>query len=198
MKREKRVAESKMQRRSFYKKGAPRSRITGLLVLFSLLCTNTLVASDTLENAGNILQVVLPVSGAGLAIARNDRVGLLQLAKSGALTLGLTFAMKYSIPAIRPDGGEHSFPSGHTSISFSSAEFIRERYGWNYGFPAYVVASFVGYSRIEAKRHYVRDVLAGAFIGIGSSLLLTEPYKDWKIQPQVTASSYGLSLAHVW
>ena len=100
-----------------------------VMLLLSLLFSNAAVASDTVENAGNILQVMLPVSGAGIALARNDREGLIQLAESGALTLALTFGMKYTIPAVRPDGGEHSFPSGHTSISFSSAEFIRERYG---------------------------------------------------------------------
>ena len=174
-------------------------RVLMVMLLLSLLFSNAAVASDPVENAGNILQVMLPVSGAGIALARNDREGLIQLAESGALTLALTLGMKYTIPAVRPDGGEHSFPSGHTSISFSSAEFIRERYGWNYGIPAYVIASYVGYSRIEAKRHYTRDVIAGAVIGIGSSLLLTEPLtKSLHIQPSVASAYYGMTLSHAW
>ena len=168
------------------------------MLLLSLLFSNMAVASDAVERAGDILQVVLPAGGAGIALVRDDRDGLVQLAKSGALTLALTFGMKYTIPATRPDGGDHSFPSGHTSIAFSSAEFIRERYGWNYGIPAYVVASFVGYSRVESKRHYTRDVVAGALIGMGSSLLFTEPYKDWHIQPEVASSLYGMTFSHVW
>jgi membrane-associated phospholipid phosphatase len=118
-------------------------RVFMVMLLLSLLFSNAAFASDAVERAGDILQVVLPASGAGIALALNDRDGLTQLAKSGALTLALTFGMKYTIPATRPDGGDHSFPSGHTSITFSSAEFIRERYGWNYGLPAYVAASGV-------------------------------------------------------
>ena len=173
-------------------------RVFMVMLLLSLLFSNMAVASDAVERAGDILQVVLPAGGAGIALVRDDRDGLVQLAKSGALTLALTFGMKYTIPATRPDGGDHSFPSGHTSIAFSSAEFIRERYGWNYGIPAYVVASFVGYSRVESKRHYTRDVVAGALIGMGSSLLFTEPYKDWHIQPEVASSLYGMTFSHVW
>jgi membrane-associated phospholipid phosphatase len=103
--------------------------------------------------------------------------------------------MKYTIDAERPNGGDHSFPSGHTSTSFASAEFIRGRYGWSYGIPAYVVASFVGYSRVESKQHHTRDVIAGAVIGIGSSYLFTTPYKGWQIQPLVGSSFYGIGLS---
>ena len=173
-------------------------RVFMVMLLCSLLCSNAAVASDAVERAGDILQFVLPVSGAGVALGRDDREGLTQLAESSALTLALTFGMKYTIPATRPDGGDHSFPSGHTSIAFSSAEFIRERYGWNYGIPAYAVASYVGYSRVESKRHYTRDVVAGALIGIGSSLLFTEPYKDWHILPEIASSFYGVTFSRVW
>ena len=173
-------------------------RVFMVMLLLSLLFSNAAVASDTVERAGDILLLVLPVSGAGIALARDDDDGLIQFAKSGALTLALTFGLKYTIPATRPDGGDHSFPSGHTSIAFSSAEFIRERYGWNYGIPVYVAASFVGYSRVESKRHYTRDVVAGALLGIGSSLLFTESYKDWHIQPEVASSLYGMTFSRVW
>ncbi len=174
------------------------SRVFMVMLLASLLFSNAAVASDAVERAGEILQLVLPVTGASIALVRDDDEGLKQLAKSGALTLALTFGLKYTISATRPDGGDHSFPSGHTSIAFSSAEFILERYGLNYGIPAYVAASFTGYSRVESKRHYTRDVVAGALIGIGSSLFFTEPYKDWHIQPEVASSLYGLTFSRVW
>jgi len=32
-------------------------------------------------------------------------------------------------------------PSGHTAISFSPAEFLRKRYGWEWGLPGYAAAS---------------------------------------------------------
>ncbi|HZJ19986.1 MAG TPA: PAP2 family protein, partial [Pricia sp.] len=49
---------------------------------------------------------------------------------------------------------------------------------WKYGVPAYLVAGFVGYSRLEGvnDRHDGWDVLAGAAVGIGSTYLFTTPY----------------------
>ena len=35
---------------------------------------------------------------------------------------------------------------------------------WQYGTPAYLAASVVGYSRVEADKHFVSDVIAGAAI----------------------------------
>ncbi len=172
--------------------------LLALLLLLLMPAGNFAVAGDAVETAGDVLQVVLPISGAGLALAKHDREGVTQLVKSGALATVVTMGMKYTIPATRPNGGDHSFPSRHASTSFASAEFIRERYGWNYGIPAYVVASFVGYSRVEAKQHYTRDVIAGAVIGIGSSLLFTEPQKGWNVQPELASSSYGISLSRRW
>lgn len=78
----------------------------------------------------------------------------------------VTGVLKYAVNAERPDGGKHSFPSGHTSMAFAGAEFIRKEYGWGWGTPALLAAGFVAWSRVEVKRHYTRDVLAGAAIGM--------------------------------
>ncbi|MGD9842992.1 MAG: phosphatase PAP2 family protein [Steroidobacteraceae bacterium] len=77
-----------------------------------------------------------------------------------------TYALKYVVNAKRPNGGKQSFPSGHTAAAFMGAEFIRKNYGVGWGFPAYAAASWVGYSRVESNKHYTRDVIAGALIGI--------------------------------
>ncbi len=115
-----------------------------------------------------------------------------------ALSLGLTYGLKYSIDETRPNGDSRSFPSAHASTSFSSAEFMRKRYGWDYGAPAYIAATFVSYSRVEADKHYTRDVIAGAAIGIASSYLFTKAYKGWNIQPDVDHSYYGIRLSRSW
>ncbi len=73
--------------------------------------------------------------------------------------------------------GERAFPSGHTSTAFQSASFIQKRYGWEYGIPAYALAGFTGYSRLNAQKHDGWDVLAGAVVGIGSTYLFTTPYQ---------------------
>jgi len=81
----------------------------------------------------------------------------------------LTYGLKYGVNAERPNGGGQSFPSGHTSIAFASAEFMRKEYGWGWGIPAYLVASYVGWSRVESEKHWPRDVWAGAAIGVLSN-----------------------------
>jgi membrane-associated phospholipid phosphatase len=169
-----------------------------IAIIFSAALSTEACASDGIERAGDILQIVLPAGAAALTIAEHDPKGLGQLAESGALTLGVTYGLKYAIAAKRPDGGSHSFPSGHTSISFCASEFIRERYGWGYAIPAYLASSFVGYSRVESKRHYTRDVIAGAAIGIGSSALFTTPSKGWKLQAEAGTSYYGIGLTCRW
>jgi hypothetical protein len=80
-----------------------------------------------------------------------------------------TYGLKYSIDEQRPNGHGESFPSGHTAIAFAGAEFIRKQYGWGWGLPAYVSAGIVGWSRVEAGKHWTHDVLAGAAIGILSN-----------------------------
>ncbi len=59
-----------------------------------------------------------------------------------------------------------SFPSGHTTISFMTASQIHQAYGLNYGIPAYLVASFVGATRLADDAHWSSDVVAGALLGL--------------------------------
>jgi membrane-associated phospholipid phosphatase len=151
--------------------------------------------NDGATQTGNILAYALPAAAFGLTLGLKDREGSWEFAESAAVTMGLTVALKYSVNATRPNGEAHAFPSGHAAISFSTAEFLRQRYGWQYGLPAYVLASFVGYSRIHAHEHSFRDVGAGALIGIGCSYLITKPYHGWKIAPAVDVGSYGFIAA---
>ena len=133
-------------------------------------------AGDAVETAGDILQYVIPATAGGLTLGYKDYRGTLQFGESFALTEGVTYGLKYTVDETRPNGGSQSFPSGHTSVSFCGAEFIRKRYGWEMGIPAYAAASFVAYSRVEANEHYPHDVIAGAAIGILSSFIFTRPY----------------------
>uniref|UniRef100_Q3AS01 Phosphoesterase, PA-phosphatase related protein n=1 Tax=Chlorobium chlorochromatii (strain CaD3) TaxID=340177 RepID=Q3AS01_CHLCH len=166
--------------------------------MLALLIPKTTVAADGVERAGSAIRLLIPATGAAMALVRHDDDGLGQLAASGAIAVGVTTGLKYAIPATRPDGDDHSFPSMHTAIAFSSAEFIRARYGWNYGIPAYVAATFVGYSRVVSDRHYTRDVLAGALIGIGSSALLTTPYKNVQVQAELSTHFTGTHIVYAW
>jgi len=172
------------------------SRLAACVSLLAALIVTSgpAYASDAIETAGTVFSAALPAAGGGLCLLHEDREGALQLLESSALTLGVTYALKYTVDEDRPDGGKHSFPSGHTSISFSAAEFMRSRYGWDYGLPAYSLAGFVGYSRVEADRHHVHDVLAGAAVGVLSSMLFTTPRNGLRVSATAGEGTYGLHL----
>jgi membrane-associated phospholipid phosphatase len=175
-----------------------RISISLFVTLFGLMAGIDVQANDRIELAGNVLVFALPIAAAGLTLGFKDWQGTLEFGESAALAMGTTFALKYTIDKTRPNGNNHSFPSGHATITFSSAEFMRKRYGWEYGLPAYVLATFVAYSRVEAGQHYTMDVVGGAAIGIVSSYLITHPYKGWTIQPEAGYSYYGIRLNHSW
>lgn len=145
--------------------------------------------SDSQEDAGelgNALQYAVPVAALALTfvldgLEKPSALGLNfntdtvihmdgsprhDLALAFGRSILITHALKYGFNETRPNGGKHSFPSGHTSAAFTGAEFIRKEYGWWWGLPAYAVASYVGWSRVESREHYTRDVVAGAAIGI--------------------------------
>ena len=174
------------------------TNIVLFVMLFCLTCSVSVQAGDSIETAGDVLLIILPATAAGLTVGLKDSRGTLQFGESAALTLGATYGLKYAIKEERPNGGKHSFPSAHTSISFASAEFMRKRYGWKYGVPAYAAALFVAYSRVEARQHYTHDVLAGAAIGIGSGYLFTKAYEGWHIQAEADHKYYGVRLSHNW
>jgi membrane-associated phospholipid phosphatase len=54
--------------------------------------------------------------------------------------------------------------------------FLLNRYGWKYGLPAFVASGFVGYSRVDAKKHHWWDTLASTGIGFAYNEILTTKY----------------------
>lgn len=174
-----------------------RAAAASIVLVWALaLCGRLASAADGIEVAGDALQFALVGSAGGLALGHRDVQGGVQLGESLALTLGVTYALKFGVHELRPNGGSHSFPSGHTSVSFSAAEFLRKRYGWKYGVPAYAAASFVAYSRVESRQHHPQDVVAGAGIGVLSSFIFTKPYKGWSVNVEGDTKSVGLRLSH--
>jgi len=67
----------------------------------------------------------------------------------------------------------YSFPSGHTSQSFFMATFLLLYYQPNFfiWLGVYVIAFFVGITRIYVGMHYPRDVLGGAMLGTACGLV---------------------------
>lgn len=73
----------------------------------------------------------------------------------------------------RPDGSnDHSFPSGHTSTAFVSAQFMyREYSGKNtlLSLMGYPFAIYTAIYRTVNNKHWLGDIMAGAGIGILST-----------------------------
>ena len=169
------------------------------LVLLVLLITNSeCLGDDRTEEIGDALVIVLAASSLGTAAYLHDGEGAIQFSKSSAITFGITNALKYTVQEERPNGGDHSFPSLHTSLSFSSAEFLRKRYGWGPGLPAYAIASLVGYSRVKSDNHYWHDVIAGAAIGVASSYFFTKPFEGVKVSLEGSENYGGIRLSSSW
>ena len=152
-------------------------------------------AGNGVETAGDVLQIVLPAFSLGQTIYMRDKTGALQFGESLALSMGVTYGLKYTVVETRPNGGSHSFPSGHSVASFTAAEYTRKRYGWAWGIPMYVAASFVAYSRVESRQHHPQDVAVGAGIGIASSFLFTRPFAGFNVQPTVGKKSAGITVS---
>lgn len=125
----------------------------------------------------DVIAVALPASALIGTLVLKDWKGLLQGVETAAVTAGATYLLKYTIKERRPDGSDsHSFPSGHTAVSFATATYLQRRYGWKFGVPAYVLSTYVGWGRCFSKKHYWYDVVAGAAIGAGSALIFTRPW----------------------
>ncbi|WP_457610879.1 phosphatase PAP2 family protein [Lutibacter sp.] len=149
-----------------------------VLIIIVLSFTNIISQNKNIEIAGDVFLIALPLSAFTATIINNDKIGRKQFYKGFAVNLATTAILKFTINKSRPDGSDlNSFPSGHTSVTFQSAAFLQKRYGLKYGIPAYIIASFTGYSRINSNKHDLWDVFAGAIIGIGSSYLFTTPYQ---------------------
>lgn len=78
----------------------------------------------------------------------------------------ITTLLKKAVPERRPDGEDNeSFPSEHAAECAAAAIIIEREYPGKIGAFALALATAVSMARIESKKHYPRDVLAGALIG---------------------------------
>ncbi len=135
-------------------------------------------AQRPIRNAGDVVVLGLPAAALGISLLKHDKEGTFQFLKSFAGEAVTVFLLKWSINAKRPNGGNYSFPSGHSAQAFVSSTYLYKRYGWKYGLPATALATFVAYSRAGIKEpvHYLTDVLAGAFIGSLSAHIFTSKW----------------------
>lgn len=138
---------------------------------------------SAVQISGDILEYAMPAMAlTSTLIWKDDTRPTLQFIKAFGTAVGTAYLLKLTVKKKRPDFSSispryDSFPSGHTTSAFTSAAFMERRYGWKVGIPAYLVAGWVGYSRVYSERHDWWDVLGGAVIGTSSSYLFTKAYK---------------------
>jgi membrane-associated phospholipid phosphatase len=168
--------------------------------IFSLLFSWSLTVNANTEKAGDLLYKLIPtVAFASTLYFEDDYAGSWQFAKSLATTEISTLLLKKAINERRPNGECcSSFPSGHTSVAFSGASFLQMRYGWKLGIPAYAAASFVAYSRVDARQHYTRDVVAGAMVGVLSSYAFTHSFNGATVTPYAVDGGIGMQISGSW
>ena len=113
----------------------------------------------------------------------NIKKQAIYIGKTIMVSTFITIATKYTIKRERPfvtypfldkqsDGGNYTFPSGHTSVAFATATALSIAKPKLYIIaPSFMWAGAVGYSRMHLGVHYPSDVLAGAIVGSGSAYL---------------------------
>jgi membrane-associated phospholipid phosphatase len=115
----------------------------------------------------------------------------LQTGIAFALTVGETYLIKALVKRPRPyitypdlknqtTEGSYSFPSGHTSSTFSIATSLSLNYPkWYVIAPAYLWAGATGFSRMYLNVHYPTDVLTGAALGSLTA------WVTWKVNKKI-------------
>ena len=175
-----------------------RKVAAAILACAASLVSSTSYADDQdITDAGDVLTIALPLSAwLGTAIAK-DKEGAIMFTKSFASTMIITSVGKEITAKYRPQGeSTQSFPSGHTSSAFSGASFLYTRYGKAYGIPAYALAAFTAYSRVNANAHHIDDVMAGASVGLFNNWFFVSPHESRVVAyPSIYNDNYYMNLS---
>ena len=103
---------------------------------------------------------------------------------SEAATAILTHLLKNTVREARPSGGYDSFPSGHTSQSFTAATVLFNEFEYDnkpVAWSGYLFSTATGVLQVTNNRHWVPDVLTGAGVAVIVTNLVYyfHPLKNW-------------------
>jgi membrane-associated phospholipid phosphatase len=123
------------------------------------------------------------------------------------VTIGTTSLLKNVTGRERPEGGSKSFPSGHASAAFSSSTLanrnlneIKMEEGLRLPLQIgnLLLATSVGWARVEAGEHFPSDVLAGAALGHFLSAFIHDVFmglpRDNRLSFDVLPSKHGVMI----
>lgn len=173
-----------------------------ILILFS---QNLHPKENKFEAFGDLFRL-MPLYVAIATISIQDWKGLLQLSL-GTLATQLTsesiksFNSWYAhqgnqasmMWARRPGFNDFKgMPSGHSAGAFSGAAFVYYRYGWKAAIAPIILATLTAISRVQATKHSILQVSAGAGIAWGFAYLFTAPYQsNFWVSPIFEKDSQG-------
>lgn len=165
--------------------------IAGLVALTVSVVTISQPAAADSKDSWDKLSTALVFGLAGGAewktFARGDKTGQLEFFETMAATLALSEGLKAVIHERCPDGSSNdSFPSAHTALAFAAASYFDIRYGaenktlvpFFYG-----AAALTALGRVEAKKHFLGDVAAGALIDIALAHTFTTADAEAGVHP---------------
>lgn len=157
-----------------------RARIVIAGAIIILAATNAAFAkSSKIETAGQVVAFGLPLAAGAYTLYEHDDTGLAELGASWVISVGTAYGLSHIVREQRPDHSDfHSFPSDTAASGYSAADYLWGRYGWEYGVPAYALAMFAGYSRVNAKKHHWYDVLASSAIAFGVNYAIVTRYRQ--------------------
>lgn len=157
----------------------PRATTPIVSLAIALAWSSCAIAgTKTIETAGQVVAFGLPVAAGAYSLYREDGTGIAELGASWLATVGSTYALSHVVREKRPDGSDyHSFPSDTSASAFSAANYLWFRYGWRFGVPAYALATFAGYSRVQAGKHHWYDVAASSAIALGVNYAIVTRYR---------------------
>src|SRR3954466_2247024 len=148
------------------------------------------------ESLGTDVAIALPIIAGGITLYKNDWKGSAQLTVDTVATVGLAYGLKHLIREQRPDKSDfQSMPSDTSALAFAPAQFLWDRYGWQYGVPAYAAATFVAWSRVDAQKHHWYDVSAMPALAFGVSKIFTTTYHPAGMRYGVTPTEVDLYAA---
>ena len=126
---------------------------------------------------------------------------------------GITFVFKSTIDKARPDGSDDdSFPSGHTSFSFTNATVLFNEFQQTsplLAYSGYAFSTTTGVFRVINDIHWLSDVLVGAGIGIIATHIVYyfEPLKNFNpfkksenvlLIPKMDRNGYGVYFSYAF
>ncbi|MEO6008384.1 MAG: phosphatase PAP2 family protein [Vicinamibacteraceae bacterium] len=120
------------------------------------------------------------------------------LLRANIVTQGLTYGVKVLARRDRPTGECCSFPSGHASVTFATAAVLERHLGYRASWPMFVIAGYVGASRLADNRHFLSDVLFGSALGMAAGWTVVGRHGRESFTLHPVPMRRGIALAGSW